>query len=483
MNISLKQLPRLGIVAVISVIVAVIACVTLFAANHWRVEFSVPSGETDTIECMTEYTPPEVTAVLKGDLFLRRGKAMAVTTEGAVDTGTPGEYRLVWAARFAWFSGKCERTVMVTDTTPPVITLVPEEREYVLPGEAYVDPGFSAADAVDGDLTAQVQRVEDGSRVTYTVSDRAGNVATAERTIPYYDPVPPQITLKGESAIAFTVGSGSFTEPGYTATDNLDGDLTDHVTVQGSVDSNTPGIYTVTYSVTDSHGNTATKKRRVTVRSNQPQSASAQQSGDKVIYLTFDDGPGPYTGKLLDILKKYNVKATFFVTGSGDSSLIAREAAEGHTVAIHSMTHNYKKIYASEEAYFADLQAMNEVIKAQTGAYSTLLRFPGGSSNKVSSFNKGIMTRLTRAVHEAGYEYYDWNVSSGDAGETTSTDQVYRNVINGVKGRSSSVVLQHDIKNFSVNAVERIIQWGLENGYTFLPLTRGSPTAHHGLNN
>ena len=92
------------------------------------------------------------------------------------------------------------------------------------------------------------------------------------------------------------------------------------------------------------------------------------------------------------------------------------------------------------------------------------------------------MTELAKDVTDQGYKYYDWNVSSGDAGGTTSTSEVYQNVINGIQSHNVSVVLQHDIKSFSVDAVESIIQWGLANGYTFLPLTTSSPDVHHGIN-
>lgn len=92
------------------------------------------------------------------------------------------------------------------------------------------------------------------------------------------------------------------------------------------------------------------------------------------------------------------------------------------------------------------------------------------------------MSVLTKAVSDQGYKYFDWNVSSGDAGGTTSTSEVYNNVISGIQSHDISVVLQHDIKLFSVNAVEDIV-WGLANGYTFLPLTESSPAIHHGVNN
>ena len=126
---------------------------------------------------------------------------------------------------------------------------------------------------------------------------------------------------------------------------------------------------------------------------------------------------------------------------------------------------------------------MQDSITALGGKKTTLVRFPGGSSNTVSSFNPGIMTRLAQALTDMGYQYFDWNVSSGDAGETTSTDQVFENVVSGIRNRDVSIVLQHDIKGYSVAAVERIIVWGLANGYTFLPLEPTSPTAHHRINN
>ena len=204
----------------------------------------------------------------------------------------------------------------------------------------------------------------------------------------------------------------------------------------------------------------------------------------KVIYLTFDDGPSKYTLQLLEVLEKYNVKATFFIVGNAGVGYLDEIAAGGHSIGIHSMTHVYSEIYASDEAYFKDLYATQQLIYERTGILTTLMRFPGGSSNKVSiKHNKGIMTRLTAAVEAQGFQYFDWNVSSGDAGGTTKTEEVFQNVINGVKHRDISVVLQHDIKGYSVAAVEQIIQWGLANGYTFLPLEPSSPVCHSKINN
>ncbi|MBR3414454.1 polysaccharide deacetylase [Candidatus Saccharibacteria bacterium] len=207
--------------------------------------------------------------------------------------------------------------------------------------------------------------------------------------------------------------------------------------------------------------------------------------GSRTIYLTFDDGPGPYTAKLLDILKKYNVKVTFFVTGAGDDSLIVREANEGHTVALHTMTHNYAYVYSSIANYFDDLYQIQSRVKNLTGQTPTIIRFPGGSSNLVSAGYDGgshIMSSLVNEVSARGFTYFDWNVSSGDAGAPLSSEQIYQNVTENLKP-GASVVLQHDIKDYSVDAVERIIEYGQKNGYTFKKLDTSSPVVHHGVNN
>ena len=112
-----------------------------------------------------------------------------------------------------------------------------------------------------------------------------------------------------------------------------------------------------------------------------------------------------------------------------------------------------------------------------------LLRCPGGSANTTSSFNPGMMTYLTQAVQDMGFQYFDWNVDSMDAGGAEDAQEVFENVIGSVQNRRVSVVLQHDIKGFSVEAVGRILAWGLANGYTFAALTYGGPGCHHGVTN
>lgn len=229
----------------------------------------------------------------------------------------------------------------------------------------------------------------------------------------------------------------------------------------------------------------ATTKRSTTKKAT-TRKTTQKADGTKVVYLTFDDGPGQYTDKLLGILKKHNVKATFFVTNCYPDyqNCIAKEYKAGHTVAIHTYTHDYSKVYASDKAYWQDFNKMNAIVEKQTGHKTTMFRFPGGSSNTVSRrYNTGIMSRLVKQSAEKGYTYYDWNVTSGDAGETTSSEQVYQNIIKGVQQQKQSIVLCHDIKSYTVNAMDRTISWCLDHGYTFKVLTPGGFTVHHGVAN
>lgn len=203
----------------------------------------------------------------------------------------------------------------------------------------------------------------------------------------------------------------------------------------------------------------------------------------KVIYLTFDDGPSIYTDALLELLDKYNIKATFFVCDNGRPQLITKIYEAGHSVGIHCKTHDYGVVYKSEEAYFKDLNAIRELIFQQTGSFTTLVRFPGGSSNTVSSFNPGIMTRLAALLEEQGYQYFDWNVSAGDT-KLKDAEEILDKLKKETKSKTYAVTLLHsEYKQYSFEAVEDYILWGLDNGYSFLPLTPDSPNAHHKINN
>ena len=486
---------------IILICVLAVAVLTVGAAalRGWesgdRLTVTLNGSQDIYVEYGQRYSEQGATAKLSGK---DTQKDVTVTVSGPVDETKVGDYYIKYTAAEDGLVATSYRRVHVVDTQLPVITLVSDPEGYTLPGQPYEEEGFSATDNYDGDLTDCVVRKESDGVVTYTVTDSSGNKATVTRTVNYFDPGIPKIELVG-GQFAFIIAGDAYAEPGYTATDKDGKDLTNRVAAMGNVDVNTPGTYTLQYTVTNQYGKTGTAERTVYVIPKAkeetdkpddntelapPTGGTTIEPNGKVIYLTFDDGPSYHTGRLLDILAKYDVKATFFVVNTGYKDMITRAAKEGHTVAIHTYTHRYSQIYASDEAFFADLQAMQDTIYQYTGEITMLTRFPGGSSNTVSSaYNKGIMSRLTKELRARGYQYFDWNVSSEDAGGASTSEEVFQNVIKGVSKYKNSIVLQHDTQGFSVDAVERIIAWGLCNGYTFKALTIDSPASHHPVYN
>ena len=468
-----------GIVFTIYILLVILA---VFVIDGRHPSFTVNGDKDMTLEVGEEYTELGAEATSVGRIFKNDGQPLEVSITGDVDTSKVGEYKVVYHAKALFIPGSAVRHVSVVDTVAPVIELQHNAEQAAVSSMAdYVEEGYTASDNYDGDITDRVVRSEEYGKIIYAVTDSSGNPGYAEREVPYYDPIPPEITLEGGADMAITTGT-FYQEPGYTAVDNVDGDLTGQVQVDGEVDWLTPGTYSVTYTVTDGYENTTTATRTVEVKA-VPRPEVVWPEG-KVIYLTFDDGPGPYTEQLLDVLDSYGVKATFFVTNRGYGEMMKEIVDRGHSIGIHTMSHVYERIYASPEAYFADLLGMQDVIYRNTGVKTTLMRFPGGSSNTVSAHSYvGLMSLLTRAVQDAGFQYFDWNVDSNDAGGAKKAQTVFNNVTAGVSQNRVSVVLQHDIHDFSVDAVEDIIVWGLNNGYSFERLTENSPGVHHGVQN
>ena len=211
----------------------------------------------------------------------------------------------------------------------------------------------------------------------------------------------------------------------------------------------------------------------------------------KVCYLTFDDGPTENTLRILEILKKYDIKATFFVIDTPHTNIeyIKQVHADGHTVGLHSSSHNYGQIYSSTDAYFKDLNTIAEKVYSIIGVSPKVIRFPGGGSNKVSKqYCRGIMTYLTstEGVAKYGHTYFDWNVDSSDASETVaSTSKIVNSVLQGAKNKNSICVLMHDAKSktTTVDALPQIIEGLKAQGFTFAPLTKDCHGFHHNVKN
>lgn len=211
-----------------------------------------------------------------------------------------------------------------------------------------------------------------------------------------------------------------------------------------------------------------------------------EPNGRKVVYLTFDDGPSDKTQAVLDILDRYGCKATFFVTASQPDYFYQIGAAyrKGHTIGLHTASHDYAQVYSSKDAYFADLGLIGQIVREQIGYVPCFIRFPGGSSNEVSAkYSKGIMSQLVNEVPALGYQYYDWNASSGD-GSVYGTEEIV-GFSCGYDDLDNIVLLMHDsaTKQTTVDALPRVIEHYRELGYSFEAIDRTTIVPHHSVTN
>ncbi|KGF09101.1 hypothetical protein HMPREF1635_04960 [Clostridiales bacterium S5-A14a] len=413
--------------------------------------------------------------------FVFLGSKDDVHLVGSVDTQKKGKYDVQ-----VEYNDKLKPLkVEVSDTKPPTL----EVSNYKTDTFEKVNVKDFSPKAKDADPSDKIQISMDKDdsikksgtfEVKITAEDSSGNkaykVAKLKRSV---DKTPPAINVGNH--LSCSVGQELTDDVllnGVTTSDNLD--KNPKITIDKSnVKTNVPGTYKVKYKCKDRSGNHSEATRDVII-------SMAIGDDQKVIYLTFDDGPSPNTGRILDILAKYDVKGTFFVTGNDASCrhFITRAAKEGHTIGLHTYTHQYN-IYSSKEAFFDDLNKVNAMVKELTGKESHYTRFAGGSSNTISrKYSKGIMVQLVEEVEKRGFRYYDWNASSDDAAaNTVPRDRIIRS---STASRANHIcLLMHDSrpKTTTADALPVIIEHYKKLGYTFLPISESTPVFHHHVNN
>ena len=211
------------------------------------------------------------------------------------------------------------------------------------------------------------------------------------------------------------------------------------------------------------------------------ETAGKTKKNVKRVYLTFDDGPSIYTGQILDILKANDVKATFFVIGKDENyyDYYKRIVDEGHTLGMHSYTHQYQKLYASEESFADEIEELQTLLVNVTGVESHVFRFPGGSSNDVSQLP---IENYIAYLNEHNINYYDWNALSGDAVDASlSPEQLVSNIMKDVRENKDSIVLMHDLQNVhaTVESLQMLIDTLKSEGYEILPIDENTPLIQH----
>ncbi|MHC5250570.1 immunoglobulin-like domain-containing protein [Enterococcus sp. LJL90] len=362
----------------------------------------------------------------------------------------------------------------------PQLELVGADNIEVTLNQNFEDPGVKlknqnktlpkTAYHVDGQVDS---RVAGDYQLDYTVS-YFGLKSHVIRKVSVTQPktvAPVEMVLQGPSEMNLYIGR-DYHEVGVQVSGGDDANIQDKLVVSGNVDTQTPGRYELIYQVTDAAGGVHEIQRIVNVVT-------------KRIYLTFDDGPNETTTpQFLQILKEENIKGTFFVVGGGPDALIKQAFDEGHTIGLHTNSHDYAEVYASINNYFDDLEQISKRVQNITGEESKIIRFPGGSSNGISAnYSQGIMSALVKEVVDRGYQYFDWNVSSGDGSNQASAEIPYQNVTTNLKEDVDNVVLMHDTKQTSADALKQIIEYGKANGFAFEKLELDSFPAHHGVTN
>ena len=283
--------------------------------------------------------------------------------------------------------------------------------------------------------------------------------------------------LLGDTEMEWTCGR-FFVDPGFAAVDADGNDLSHLVTVESELKLWKTGEQCITYSLTDENGKVQKLVRKVLfVPAELPETVQTE----KTVYLTFDDGPCTYTMRVLDLLDQYGAKATFFVVAGANPywELVNEIVARGHSLAIHSSSHEYGKIYSSEEAFFNDILAVQERIFASTGEYASVSRFPGGSATARAYCNAhvdGGFEVIEQGLANMGIRYYDWNIQT-ESPDNSPSDSINR-FIYGVPQFETPISLQHDTALFSVNALEGILNWCVENGYSFGVIDSTTPEVH-----
>lgn len=393
-----------------------------------------------------------------------------------------GDYKVEYSLEYEGKIYELERTVSVIDDIPPVITVNNEVIElYKCKKTEKNNLNYIATDNYDGVITENVKEEVLENTIRLSVSDSSNNFTSVE--IPYVLADDVKLLKLEGTDIVYTKKGNEYQDFGVKVYNSCDKEIELAVEVTNNVNTEEIGEYSVVYEL-KIEDKIITTERKVVVYEEVARLTNPEIAAEKIVYLTFDDGPGRYTQDILDILDKYNAKATFFITNQFKDylPLIKDEYARGHTVAIHTSTHKWS-IYRSLENYLRDFYEVDKTIYEYTGVHSKLFRFPGGASNAISeSFSDGVVSAISSHLSKRGYISYDWNVDSSDAAGANK-ETVVKNVIEGINEKKVSVVLLHDIKKATRDGLEEILQYGQENGYQFLALDETSPTIHHGIRN
>lgn len=420
----------------------------------------------------------EINSVVDFSKFLKDVKGGDIhdvkIDSSAVNVKKIGEYQVI----YKYQDEEVKLKVKVVDTTAPEF----EVQTQSVALHQTIDPSKLVKNIKDASQTTvnfakkynfnQIGEQE----VEVIVSDEYKNSATQKVKVKVVEDKKAPVIIAGNASVI--VGSTIDLKTLVSIKDDLDDKPT--LTVEaGQFDVQKQGSYQVKYLAADASGNKSEKTIIIQV-------IDKTGEDEKVVYLTFDDGPSHYTPQVLDILDRYHCKATFFITGMNSAyrKYISIAHDKGHTIGLHTYSHSYSKVYASVDAYFKDLEKVGQLAKDYIGFVPKYIRFPGGSSNAVSKkYTKGIMSKLTKMVEEKGYIYYDWNAENGDGYAKMSQSEMYKRATSS--SAKKIMILMHDAngKQNTVDTLPKIIEYYQKKGYTFKAIDDSSIVPHQHVNN
>ncbi len=439
-----------------------------------KVHIDIKGERNIFLEVGSEYKDAGASAYIS-TIFGKRDLKLEI--DSIVNTNKIGKYQIIYTTKYNKKTYQSFRNIIIKDTIKPEIII--DGKIEACKNSKAIQMKIKAIDNYDGDISDKINYKIDGDKIEIFSVDSSGNENALTKELYYIDNEKPKIELKGQNKISLNLGD-NYEELGVSAYDSCDGNLTSKIKIEGQVDTNVSGIYKLTYTVKDSSNNSSSITREIEVKE------KIEQKDKNIIYLTFDDGPGQYTEELLNVLKTYDVKATFFVTNQFPKFqyLIKQEYENGHTVGIHTYSHKWN-IYSSVEAYLNDFNSIEQIVYEQTGQHPKLFRFPGGSSNTVSkNYSKGIMTNLSKIMTEKGYIYFDWTFDSGDTSKkNNSKEAILKNVKTYLNNPKDYIILMHDIKKNTLEALPEIITYAKEKGYIFKALDENVQAPHFKIAN
>ena len=369
--------------------------------------------------------------------------------------------------------------IEVKDITKPKMKLRPVKTDMVeeIKPELFVET-IEDDTPVEFSFENEILDKDGEQEVTIVAKDACNNITKKQTQLTRRkDVTAPELNV--EENISFKLGTEyDLSEYAYI-TDDLDPAPLLEIDTS-MVNFNEAGNYTIIFLGKDRSGNQVSVERNLEIQEN-------PELYQKIVYLTFDDGPSNNTEKILDILDRYHAKASFFVTGTRQqyNSNISKAFQAGHSIGLHTYTHDYASVYSSIQAYFNDLNAINDMVESITGQRSNIIRFPGGSSNMISAdYCQGIMSELVIQVRDKGYQYFDWNCDSTDAsGNNVPVQTIVDNATSSNEQYINILMHDTDAKDTTVEALPKIIEYYQKQGYIFKGLDAGSFACHHGVNN